>query len=189
MLIIKEKILNKYSDSELKIIFGSWLPYFKRSNFKGELYNITSYLNIDNLDYSLEEFKKDYPKISTIKEIATVFKLYKNGMSLKSWGNKLNKNIGYLKKLLKDGYIYNSISVPKEFLKYVDIDIDISKFRIELYEKHIEIYGEKEELEKFRKFYSLKERVYFEKYKNSYHLAFKGFLADYITYIKTEEDT
>lgn len=187
MLIIKEKILEKYSILELKKIFGSWFLYFKRSDFKGELYNITSYLTINNLDYSLEEFKKDYPKLSNNKEIATIFKLYKSGFSLRTWSIKFNKNINHLKKQLKDGYIYNSTSIPKEFLKYVDIAIDTSDFKIELYKKHIELYGEKEKLEAFRRTYSLKERVYFEKYKNSYHLAFKGFLADYISYKEREE--
>lgn len=187
MLIIKEKILEKYSILELKKIFGSWFLYFKRSDFKGELYNITSYLTINNLDYSLEEFKKDYPKLSNNKEIATIFKLYKSGFSLRTWGIKFNKDINHLKKQLKDGYIYNSTSIPKEFLKYVDISIDTSDFKIELYKKHIELYGEKEKLEAFRRTYSLKERVYFEKYKNSYHLAFKGFLADYISYKEREE--
>ena len=93
MLIIKEKILEKYSILELKKIFGSWFLYFKRSDFKGELYNITSYLTINNLDYSLEEFKKDYPKLSNNKEIATIFKLYKSGFSLRTWGIKFNKDI------------------------------------------------------------------------------------------------
>lgn len=188
MLIIKEKILKKYSTLELKELLGSWYLYFRKSNFNGELYNIASYLNIDNLDYSLEEFKKDYSKLASNKEIATIFKLYKSGSSLKSWGNKFDKDTNHLKKQLKNGFIYNSTSIPKEFFKYIDINIDISKFEIEFYENHIELYGEKEELEKFRNLYFLKERVYFEKYKNSYHLAFKGFLADYITYKKREDN-
>lgn len=188
MLIIKEKILEKYSTLELKEIFGAWFLYFKRSDFKGELYNITSYLNIDNLDYSLEDFKKDYPKLANNKEIPTIFKLYKSGISLRAWGTKFNKDINHLKKQLKGGYIYNSTSIPKEFLEYVDIDVDTSSFRIEHYKKHIELYGEKEKLEVFREVYSLKEKVYFEKYKNSYHLAFKGFLADYIAYKKREDN-
>lgn len=151
------------------------------------MYNITSYLSIDNLEYSLEEFKKDYPKLANNKEVATFFKLYKNGLSLHHWGEKFERDTHYLKKQLKNGYIYNSISIPKEFFKYVDIDIDISDFTIEFYKKHIELYGDREKLETFRRKFSLKEKVYFEKYKNSYHLAFKGFLAEYIVYIKKED--
>ena len=188
MLIIKEKILEKYSTLELKAIFEDWFLYFERSDFKGELYTIAYYLNIEDLEYSLEEFKIDYPKLANNKEVATIFKLYKSGISLQHWGEKFDKDTNHLKKQLKNGFIYNSTSIPKEFFKYVDMNIDISEFRIELYKNHIELYGEKEKLETFRRRYSLKERVYFEKYKNSYHLAFKGFLAGYITYIKREDN-
>ena len=58
------------------------------------------------------------------------------------------------------------------------IGYDIDKFRLETYGRHIELYGKKEELEYFKNKYDTDHLVLFETYKQEWHLAFNGLLAE-----------
>ena len=89
----------------------------------------------------------------------------------------------------KNGFWYNSkASNLKNIINKLVINYDISNFKIEFYKEHIELYGDKELLEAFKNTFNLQEGIYYEKYKSSWHLAFSGLLADYITYKEKKDE-
>lgn len=182
MSIIKEKINNHYNIEELKKKCKKFIFSYLTTNKKRKtpaLYEITKSIGIANLEYTLEDFKKDYPEMTEFKEIQTVFNIYSSGLSMEGYSKKIGMPPKGLPTLLKQGFYYNS-TVFIKMLEIIKIEYDISNFKIEFYENHIELYGEKENLEKFKNLYCLEEKAYYEIYKNSWHLAFKGLLAEYI---------
>lgn len=186
-MIIKEKIMNKYTKAELEKILGNKKDYFYKKDFNITIQYLANIFDIDSLNYSLDDFIQDYPRYTSYKEIKTVFNIFKAGRSINSLRNEYDIKIAHIKTQLRNGFIYNSTSIPKELFKFVAIDYDFSKFKkIEYYKKHIEIYDDKSTLEEFREKFNLREKVYFEKYKNSWHLAIQGFLAEYIRNLKKD---
>lgn len=182
MDIIKEKITNYYSIEELrkkckKFIF-SYLTTNKERKTPA-LYEITKSVDITNIGYTLEDFKKDYPEMNDFKEIRTIFNIYSSGLSMEGYCKKKGMPPKGLPTLLKRGFFYNS-TVFIKMLEVIKIEYNISNFKIEFYKNHIELYGDKENLEKFKNLYCLEEKVYYEIYKDSWHLAFRGLLAEYI---------
>lgn len=114
-----------------------------------------------------------------------MFKILSQGVSLRDVTLE-NSNFN---RVLRKGFYYNStILNPDEIRKYIVIHYDVSDFKIEFYKNHIELYGNKEKLEEFKKKFNLNEDVFYEKYKESWHLAFKGLLAEYIR-IHEKKDT
>lgn len=182
MSIIKEKINNYYDIEELKKKCKKFIFSYLTTNKKRKipaLYEITKSIDIANLEYTLEDFKKDYPEMTGFKEIQTVFNIYSSGLSMEGYSKKIGMPPKGLPTFLKQGFYYNS-TVFIKMLEVVKIEYDISNFKIEFYENHIELYGEKEKLMEFKNLYNLEEKVYYEFYKNSWHLAFRGLLAEYI---------
>lgn len=186
-LILRKKIFEHYTVEELKTLLPPRI-FSQLCNEGGNLpwlSELTRLLDFSNIDYTVEDFKKDYTKYKDFVEIKTVFNILMKGISLREF-RYFNKNIT---SLLKKGFYYNShIFQSTEIEKYIVIDYDITPFKIEFYKNHIELYGEKEELENFRNKFKLKECVYYEKYKKSWHLALKGLLAEYIR-IHEKKDT
>lgn len=183
MEIIKKKVLEKYNVDEIKNMCAEKFfnnNFKKNTHFCSDLFTFAKYFDINQLSYTIEDFKQDYPEIVlNYKEIETVFSLYKNGKPLKFYERERNYKTGSFINSLRNGFYYNSITLLK-MLDLLVITYDISDFKVEYYKEHIELYGEKEKLEEFKSKYDLKERVYFELYKNSWHLATRGLLAEYI---------
>ena len=186
-MIIKDKILKKYTKEELNNILGKRKDYFYRKNFKCTIQYIVNIFDIDSLNYNLNDFLADYPTYALYKENETLFNIFKAGYTLRSFSKKYDIDMGYVNTQLRKGFIYNSTSIPNILFKFINLNYPFNKFmKIEYYKKHIEIYDKKEILEKFRETFNLKEKVYFEKYKNSWHLAIQGFLAEYIRWLSNK---
>ncbi|QNM15481.1 hypothetical protein [Fusobacterium hominis] len=184
-MIIKDKILSKYTSEEIEKRLGIKKYNFYKNSFRGTLNYLAELFDIDYLDYTFNDFLIDYPRYQAYKEADTIFNLLKKGYTYRSFALKYNVvAMSHVQKQLKTGFIYNTSSIPWELFEFINLKYDFNKFRrIEYYKNHIEIYDDKEVLEEFREHFNLREKVYFEKYKNSWHLATKGFLADYIKYI------
>lgn len=185
--ILTEKIFKHYSKKELENIFpikiltqlsinNKILPWFSE---------ITKIIDVKKIGYTLEDFKYDYPKYKDFVEIESVFNILIQGIPLK---NAIVSNPNF-NRILRKGFYYNSTMLTSdEIRKYIVIHYDISDFKIEFYKNHVELYGDKEKLEGFKKKFNLNEDVFYEKYKESWHLAFKGLLAEYIR-IYEKKDT
>ena len=185
--ILTEKIFNHYSKKELGDILSPKVFTQLSTNTKilpwfSELAKV---IDIKKIGYTLEDFKHDYQKYKDFVEIESLFKILSQGISLRDIAI-FNSNFHTV---LKKGFYYNStILKSSEIEKYIVIHYDISAFKIEFYKNHIELYGDKEKLEEFKKKFNLSEDVFYEKYKESWHLAFKGLLAEYIR-IHEKKDT
>lgn len=185
--ILTEKIFNHYSKKELGDILSPKVFTQLSTNTKilpwfSELAKV---IDIKKIGYTLEDFKHDYPKYHDFIEIETVFNILSQGISLRDI-TLTNSNFN---RVLRKGFYYNSTMLHSdEIRKYIIIHYDISDFKIEFYKNHIELYGDKEKLEEFKKKFNLNEDVFYEKYKESWHLAFKGLLAECIR-IHEKKDT
>lgn len=152
------------------------------------LYTISQYIDLDYINYTPLDLKKDYKKYSNYKEIETVFNILKQGHSVNEYLFKSKVDQDLILKF-KNGFWYNSkASNLKNIINKLVINYDISNFKIEFYKEHIELYGDKELLEAFKNTFNLQEGIYYEKYKSSWHLAFSGLLADYITYKEKKDE-
>ncbi|MEJ6466608.1 hypothetical protein [Fusobacterium ulcerans] len=191
MSILKEKVINKYSLNQLKEILPQKLLYYFMNNKTlaiPPLYTISQYIDLDYINYTPSDLKKDYKKYSNYKEIETVFNILKQGHSVNEYLFKSKVDQDLILKF-KNGFWYNSkASNLKNIINKLVINYDISNFKIEFYKEHIELYGDKELLEAFKNTFNLQEGIYYEKYKSSWHLAFSGLLADYITYKEKKDE-
>lgn len=84
---------------------------------------------------------------------------------------------------LRYGIVSNSqFKNYKKTFKYFDFTFP-SNLEYVYYDKHIEVFGELEDLETFKNKYQIPNNIFRDKYRgNRWHLAFHGFLADYIKY-------
>lgn len=191
MSILKEKVINKYSLNQLKEILPQKILYYFMDNKTlviPPLYTISQYIDLDYINYTPSDLKKDYKKYDNYKEIETVFNIFKQGYSVNECLIKSKVDQDFILKL-KNGFWYNSkASNLKNIINKLVINYDISNFKVEFYKEHIELYGEKELLEAFKNAFNLQEGIYYEKYKSSWHLAFSGLLADYITYKEKKDE-
>ncbi|RGY64490.1 MULTISPECIES: hypothetical protein [Fusobacterium] len=181
--ILKNKVNKKYSIGNLEKILPEKAFFYFASDESLEipaLYNISNYIDLNYIKYTVKDFKKDYPLYSKYKEIDSVFNIFKQGYSLKKFFIK-KEIYSVFSKNLKNGFFYNSkVANLKNAINDFIIKYDISNFKIEFYKEHVELYGDKELLRAFKNSFNLQEDIYYEKYKNSWHLAFSGLLADYI---------
>ncbi len=179
-MIIYEKIKEKYSPEELKERVGRSAYFRMQDNKPVKLNALYSKLDLKDIKYSEEDLIKDYPQYEKYIEKKTLLNIIKNGYSVEylSKENDINVLVAHVWK----GFNYNSQKYDgkEDVLKLLKIDYDISNFKLEIYKRHIELYGDKEELEKFREKFSIDRQVLYEKYKEKWHLAFDGLLAEYI---------
>lgn len=183
MTIIKEKILKLYSKEELRTLCSNHLfHYLTRNHIKStpRLCEVAKYLNVKRF-YTIDDFIQDYPLLINFKEFKSVYKIYCTGVSLKEFELQHGITNGILIRYLKKGFFYNS-QVLNSVVPHLAIDYNIDNFEVEIYDTHIELYGNKQELLDFKKKYNLQENPYLEIYKNKWHLAFSGLLAEYIKY-------
>lgn len=189
MSIIKEKILKFYAIDELKYLCSNHIFfYLTRNHIKNipKLCEFAKFLDIKTF-YTTDDFVIDYPVIKNFKEFKSIFNIYCTGLTLKEFEKKYAVTSGILMRYLKKGFFYNS-QVLNNVVPYLSIDFNIENFEIEIYKTHIELYGNKQDLIDFKNKYNLRENPYLEIYKNKWHLAFSGLLAEYIKYHISKKD-
>lgn len=185
-MILYDKLKEKYSKEELKSILGEAMG---RRVWRGEskinIFTLSRKIKVSQLNYSFEHFINDFEHLySKHKEKLFLYKLFLKGISPMDLCKRYNiENRIYT--LLLHGFDYNSTSRNLHFIfDYLDIDIDTSHFVIDCYPTHIELFGKKKDLEKFKTQFNIKYDLYYEPYKKSWHLAFNGCLAMHIKYKK-----
>ncbi len=114
------------------------------------------------------------------------YQLFINGFKINDIKKQFNLETQIYAYLIR-GFDYNGVTrnMPLAF-DSLGITVDTSFFTIDLYKTHIELFGEKEDLEKFRNRYGIKWELWYEPYRKSWHLAFNGCLAEYIRSKKVE---
>ena len=180
-MILYEKLKSKYGD-DLKSILTEKLYNKIAAKKRFYLHNIVNCgIDLDELGYSYEDYLKDFSfQADKYTEKKTVFNILKSGNAPSMFHSD------QFQEYLKIGFNYNSLIVKPEnrdkLLGVIDIDCDLDSYnlRLEIYRRHIELYGNKEDLESFKKDFKLKRPILWEKQKEKCHLAFDGLLCEYI---------
>ncbi|MEI6856572.1 hypothetical protein [Psychrilyobacter sp.] len=181
-MILYDKIKAKYSKDEIKKFLGGptgrklW-----REDDKIYPTYISSRINLLELNYTMEEFIQDYKKIiDKYLEKEMYYQLFINGFKINDIRTKFNLETQLYAYLLR-GFDYNGVTRNMHLaFDSLGIVVDISPFTVDLYKTHIELFGQKEDLEKFKDRYGIKWELWYEPYRKSWHLAFNGCLAEYI---------
>ena len=168
-MIIHEKIKAKYPN------------YKYDSTKKCKLNTLAKKYDLELIGYDYDDFIKDYgDEYSKYKEIKTVFNILKTGEYLSSF--LTNKFLTFLVK----GFNFNFPIVSKENLKkalsvvVIECDYKLYNLRLDVYKRHVELFGEFENLEKFKNDFNLKYEIILDKTKDEWHIAFDGRLAEYL---------
>lgn len=187
MYIIYEKLLNKYNEKELKEKLSiSMFGRLKRGEFV-KLETIASRIDIFPIGYTYSDFLEDYgEKYKNYKEKKTLFNLLKAGKVMRqlSLENGLLETaiIGALVKGFTEKAEGFSILLP--YLGEIEeLKKDLLPLDYTLFDNHIEIYSDRENLEKFREKYSIEFMILFHPKKQIDHLAFEGRVFKAIEYI------
>ena len=142
------------------------------------------YCSFKKIDYTFQDFLKDYPKFRKYKSPEIMFKIYEKGYTVLKYRNENNIS-SHLEKMIKYGLDFNTtIQNAYKLINLLGYNIDTSKFEIDKYETHVELFGKKEHLKAFKEKYGIRYDIIYEPYKKSWHLAFNGMLADYIRIYK-----
>lgn len=182
-MIIYDKICRKYTKTEINQMVDSRTArkiYYNRETIP--IGKICKMFSFDDIGYTLQDAIIDYEINKTYKEYEHVFNLLKKGYTINfiTVRYELTASFEYM---LKYGLNYNSDA--KNGYKIIDIlkiDIPLESFTIDKYETHIELFGKKEDLEKFKEKYNIHYNIIFEPFKKQWHLAFNGMLADWIRF-------
>ncbi len=180
-MILYEKLRGKYGNG-LKEKLSERLYHKMAAKKSFYLHNIVKCgVDLEDLGYTFEDYLKDFKdQADKYTEKNTVYKIIKRGCAP---GNFVSTTFV---KYLKEGFNYNSQIVRgedrEEILSVLDIDCDLEKYdlRCEVYRRHIELYGDRESLERFQEDFNIRQPVLWEKRKEEWHLAFDGLLCEYI---------
>ena len=178
MSLLFMKLKEKYTIKELENIFTRRIVFYMRKNNTPHFTTITQKIKAENLGYTIEDFKVDYEKYSSHKEIEIVYKILSSGISLTEYAKTRGFHKPNLLKALKNGIDYNNST----HLKYINefIEVDTGNLEFKLYTGHVELYGSYEELELFKNKYCIEYNILFEKFIGKYHLAFDGWIFEKI---------
>lgn len=184
-MIIYSKINAVYSKHEIYEIFPTITArkiIFSRDIIKINI--LAKYCDFKKINYSINDLKKDYPHLAKYKGLDIAYKIYSSRYSVKEFYRK--HGIGsFLEYIIRNGLDFNSnFENGYKVIKFMEYKIDVSNFKIDKYDTHIELFGNPEQLKSFKEKYNLKFEVLYEPYKESWHLAFNGILADYIRVYK-----
>lgn len=142
---------------------------------------LPKYIDFKELGYSSADLAEDYPELkATYKEFEIVYKIFLMKKSINEFKEELGLTDAF-DYYLKRGINFNSES--PNFYKIIDIlkiPIKYKDFKIDIYPNHIELFGDKQKLIDFKEKYEIEHPVLLEPIKNEWHLAFDGFLAEYI---------
>lgn len=154
--------------------------------------SVLRYTSLKKIGYTYEDFLEDEIVKTNHKEKKAMYRIYCKGFSKMSEYAKhigcspvrLNENLrfGFDKRFRK------LVEESNDFFELVELDYDLSKFEVEIYKNHIELYGTREDLQEFKKFHKIDFPILFEPVKNKLHLAFDGYLYEYIKYRYEKED-
>lgn len=181
-MIINEKII-KFLNNDLNILTKSIKEKIIEDK-QIRMYSLLEYFNFHELNYTFDDFLKDnYPK--DVKEKKALYLILCEYKSVANFcdDNQIDKADFF--RLLRIGIdklpktLYNK---KNKFIKYFSMEYNISNFDIKIYKKHIELFGEKYLLEDFRNRHKIKYPVRYDFMQESWHLAFDGPLAEYISY-------
>lgn len=184
-MIIYSKINAVYSKHEIyeifptitarKIIFFRDIPRIE---------TIAKYCSFKKINYSFDDFLEDYPLYKNYKCAELMYEIYKKGYSILQFRKKYNIS-SYLENMIKNGLDFNCpIENGYRIIEVLKYNIDLKTFKIDKYDTHIELFGNLDQLKAFKEKYGINYEVIYEPYKKSWHLAFRGMLADYIRIYK-----
>lgn len=180
-MVIYDKIKAKYTKEEIYNLFPRITArniIYERTIIKIGV--LAKFVSFDSINYTLQDYIEDYEADKIYKEVEYVYQILASGKNIGQIAaeNGLTDNFDYM---LKKGLNFNSDGINSyKIIDILKIKIDISKFKVDKYPTHIELFGEKEELQKFKETFKLKYDVLYEPIKKSWHLAFNGMLANYI---------
>lgn len=190
MIKIYEKLSKYYTDKELKEKLGEAAARRLRVGEFLKLETIASRIEIK--DYTYEDFIEDYGE---------KYKNYKEKRNLYSFLLKAPKSMRQLS--IENGLL--DTSIVNYFLKgftdkvegfnvilpYLwdteELRKDIKTLDYKIFDDHVEIYGEKDRLEKFKEKYSIPYKIIFHSKLEIWHLAFDGRIEKIIKYINKKE--
>lgn len=181
-MILYNKIKQQYNAKQVRQKFDPRMARAINKNLKNiNISYLVKYINFKEIGYTIKDLEEDYPNLKNeYKEFEILYKIFSLGKNI----NMLKKELGLTDTLdyyLKRGINFNSDSPNLDkIIDILEMKIDYKDFKIDLYPSHIELFGEKEKLIKFRKKYDIEHEVLFEPIKNKWHLAFDGLLANYI---------
>lgn len=184
-MIAYSKIRAVYSKDEIYKMFPIHTArkiIFHRSTIKINV--LVKYCNFKKINYTLNDLQEDYPNFANYKGAEIAYKIYSQGSSITDFWRK--HQIGpHLENLIRSGIDFNStVENGYKIIKFMEYKINIKMFKVDKYDTHVELFGEKEDLIKFKEKYNLRFEVIYEPYKKSWHLAFNGMLAEYIKVYK-----
>lgn len=180
-MIIYNKIKSKYTKEEIYNLFPRLTArniIYERTIIKIGV--IAKFVSFDFINYTLEDYIKDYSSDKIYKEVKYVYQILASGKNIGKIAveNGLTDNFDYM---LKNGINFNSEGINSyKIIDILKIEVGVSKFKIDKYPIHIELFGEKEDLLQFQKKFKIEHDVLFEPIKKEWHLAFDGMLAEYI---------
>lgn len=183
---IYKKVLDIYSKDELiKRFERNTVGRIMRDEENVALNKIVREISFEKLGYTYDDFLVDYhEKYKDHVEKKMIYNVFNAGYNLYSLKKKYNLET-QIYNYLKYGFNYEGITRNMHMVMGIlGVEIDISKFELHKYSTHIELFGDPEELEKFREKYKIKRKVLHEPYRQQWHLAFSGCLAEYIKMIK-----
>lgn len=148
-------------------------------------YNIVKYINLKQINYSYNDFLEDYSyELEGKIEKHLIWKIWKSGNSINSFIIKNNIST-VLERYLRNGLDSNSTFKNQSLVIAIwEPQINLNKLKITKFEGHVELHGEKENLDIFKEKHNIKYEVLWDQTKDSYHLAFGGILAEYIKKIR-----
>lgn len=187
-MILYDKLLKRYSLNELRELIGASCTSRIKNNLKSvSLEKISKVISFEEIVYSHEDFLEDFgEKYSTHTEKMMLYNTFKSGKSpgelVKEFD--LDSTIYYY---YKNGFIYHGKARNIHLIfDILGIEVNTSNFEVDIFDDHIEIFGDKKILENFKEKYSLPQEILWEPYREKWHLAFDGCLAKYIANKKQE---
>lgn len=181
-MIINDKI-KKILNGDLKKLNTAIRKRIENDE-KVRVYSILKYFSFQDLNYSFEDFITDgYGE--GVKEQKALYLLLCEYDSVNNFCevHGIEKETFYI--LLRKGIekLPKSLYEKKDtFMKYFELEYDISCFKVDYYKKHIELFGNPEQLKAFKEKHGIPYPVRYEPVKEAWHLAFNGPLAEYIKY-------
>lgn len=180
-MILYEKLKSKYGDN-LKEKLSERLYHKMAAKKSFYLHNIVKCgVDLDELGYTFKDYLEDFRgQADKYMEKRTLFNILKKGYAPGGYSSYT------FQEYLRKGFNYNSQIVrggeKERLLDVLDIECVPARYnlRFEVYRRHIELYGDKEDLERFQGDFNIKQPVLWEKRKEEWQLAFDGLLCEYI---------
>lgn len=177
-MILLEKLFKKYTRGDLERLYDRSYAY-ELTNYRinPRLVTISGRIDVVNeLGYTYDDFIGDYDNYTDYKESKLIFDIFKKGVAIKEAAEKFDYNETTLLRYLKNGISKNKGSKIEEIKAYyISDNVDIGQLEVKVYDKHCEVFGTKDGLEKFKIRYEIDEEVLFSEINQEWHIAFTGY--------------